>query len=80
MRCSPWAHKRVGHDSVTELHCTEIGKTFTSSAIGQRLLIALITEEGFLISPCYSLELCIQICISLLFSFAFCVFSYLSYL
>ena len=25
---------------------------------------ALITEEGFLISPCYSLELCIQICIS----------------
>ena len=22
--------------------------------------IALITEEGFLISPCYSLELCIQ--------------------
>ena len=42
---------------------------------------ALITEEGFLISPCYSLELCIQMLISLelciqmlvsfLFSFAF---------
>ena len=32
---------------------------------------ALITEEGFLISPCYSLELCIQITISFLFSFAF---------
>ena len=32
---------------------------------------ALITEEGFLISPCYSLEFCIQIGISLLFSFAF---------
>ena len=32
---------------------------------------ALIAEEGFLISPCYSLELCIQICISFLFSFAF---------
>ena len=31
---------------------------------------ALITEEGFLISPCYSLELCIQIGISFLFSFA----------
>ena len=30
---------------------------------------ALITEEGFLISPCYSLELCIQMGISLLFSF-----------
>ena len=29
-------------------------------------------EEGFLISPCYSLELCIHIGISFLFSFAFC--------
>ena len=34
-------------------------------------LFALITEEGFLISPCYSLELCIQMGISFLFSFAF---------
>ena len=32
---------------------------------------ALITEECFLISPCYSLELCIQMGISFLFSFAF---------
>ena len=32
---------------------------------------ALITEEGFLISPCYSLELCVQMGISFLFSFAF---------
>ena len=32
---------------------------------------ALITEEGFLFSPCYSLELCIQMLISFLFSFAF---------
>ena len=32
---------------------------------------ALITEEGFLISPCYSWELCIQMGISFLFSFAF---------
>ena len=31
----------------------------------------LITEEGFLISPCYSLELCIQMGISFLLSFAF---------
>ena len=31
---------------------------------------ALITEEGFLISFCYSLELCIQMGISFLFSFA----------
>ena len=33
---------------------------------------ALITEEGFVISPCYALELCIQMGISFLFSFAFC--------
>jgi len=33
---------------------------------------ALIAEEGFLISPCYSLEQCIQMGISFLFSFAFC--------
>ena len=32
---------------------------------------ALITEEWFLISPCYSLELCIQMGISFLFLFAF---------
>ena len=32
---------------------------------------ALIAEEGFLISPYYSLELCIQMSISFLFSFAF---------
>ena len=41
---------------------------------------ALITEEGFLISPCNSLELCIQMGISFLFSFAFCLSSFLSYL
>ena len=40
----------------------------------------LITEEGFLISPCYSLELCIQMGISFLFSFAFSFSSFLSYL
>ena len=32
---------------------------------------ALIAEEGFLLSSCYSLELCIQMLISFLFSFAF---------
>ena len=34
-------------------------------------IFALITEENFLISPCSSLELCIQMGISFLFSFAF---------
>ena len=38
---------------------------------------ALIPEEGFLISPCYSLELCVQMGIVFLFSFLFCFFSQL---
>ena len=42
--------------------------------------IALITEEGILISPCYSLELCIQMGVSFLFSFAFHFSSFHSYL
>ena len=37
---------------------------------------ALITEEGFLISPCYSLEPWIQMGISFLFFFAFCFSSF----
>ena len=41
---------------------------------------AWIAEEGFLISPCYSLELCIQMGVSFLFSFAFRFSSFLSYL
>ena len=41
---------------------------------------ALIAEEGSLISPCYSLELCIQMGISFLFSFAFRFSSFHSYL
>ena len=38
---------------------------------------ALIAEQGFLISPCYSLELCIQMGIFFLFFFAFSFFSQL---
>ena len=38
----------------------------------------LITEEGFLLSPCYSLELFIQMGVSFLFSFTFYVFSFLN--
>ena len=41
---------------------------------------ALIAEEGFLISPCYSLELCIQLGISFLFSLAFYFSCFLIYL
>ena len=41
---------------------------------------ALIADEGFLISPCYSLELCIQMLIYFLFSFTFHFSSFHSYL
>jgi len=42
--------------------------------------LALISEEVFLISPCYSLVLCIQMGILFLFSFVFLFSSFLSYL
>ena len=41
---------------------------------------SLVTEEGFLISLCYSLELCVQMGLSFLFSFAFQFSPFLSYL
>ena len=48
---------------------------FRSSSLSHSVVFlyffALITEEGFLISSCYSLELCIQMLISFLFSFVF---------
>jgi len=40
------------------------------------LFFACFTLEGFLISPCYSLDLCIQTDISFLFSFAFYFYSF----
>ena len=49
-------------------------------SIASLYFFALITEEGFLISPSYSLELRIQMSISFLFSFAFSFSSLLGYL
>ena len=46
-------------------------RSLVSHSIAFLYFFALVTEEGFLISPCYSLELCIQMGISFLFSFAF---------
>ena len=43
-----------------------------SHSISFLYFFALVAEEGVLISPCYSLELSIQMGISFLFSFAFC--------
>ena len=51
-----------------------------SHSIVFRYFFALITEEGFLISPCYSLELCIKMGMSFLLSFALCFSSIHSYL
>ena len=42
-----------------------------SHSVAFLYFFALIAEEGFLISSCYSLELCIQMLLSFLFSFAF---------
>ena len=50
-----------------------------SHSILSLYFFALITEEGFLISSCYSLELCIQMGISFLFSFAFSFSSFFSF-
>ena len=41
---------------------------------------ALFTEEGLLVSPCYSLELCIHLGEPFPFSLAFRFSSFLSYL
>ena len=51
-----------------------------SHSVVFRYFFALIAEEGFLTSSCYSLELCIQMLVSFLFSFAFHFSSFLSYL
>ena len=40
------------------------------------VFLYIFAEEGFLISSCYSLELCIQMLVSFLFSFAFCFSSF----
>ena len=42
-----------------------------SHSIVFRYFFALVTEEGFFVSPCYSLKLSIQMAVSFLFSFAF---------
>ena len=48
-----------------------------SESVAFLYFFALIAEEGFLSSPCYSLELCIQMGTSFLFSFVSHLISYL---
>ena len=75
------------HHGDTKTLCTLLTLTLSQVYSGVFLILlfflylfALITEEDFLISPCYSLELCIQMNISFVFSSAFSFSSFLSYL
>ena len=47
------------------------GVPLPSNSVVFLYFFALISEEGFLISSCYSFELCIQMLLSFLFSFDF---------
>ena len=81
--------QRVGHDWMTFtlkdtfcMKCSLVISKFLeeisslSHSIVFLYLFILIAEEGFLISPCYSLELCIQMGVSSLFSpLAYLLFS-----
>ena len=58
----------------------EIELPYDSHSVIFLYFFALIAEEGFLISSCSSLELCIQMLISFLFFLAFCFSSFHSYL
>ena len=61
--CDSWGHKEL--DTTERLNGTELNwmapeLSSLSHSIVFLYFFALITEEGFLISPCYSLELYIQ--------------------
>ena len=58
------AHPYMKFSIDTSNFCEEISSL--SHSIVSLYFFALITEEGFLIAPCYSLELCIQMGISFL--------------
>ena len=84
-----WPFAIFPRTSSNRLFCTEFPNSISNffeeiSSLSHSIVFlcffALITEESFLIYPCYSLELCIQMDISFFFSFAFCFFSFLSYL
>ena len=70
----PWDFP--GKSTGVGCHCLLLEEVSSlSHSIVFLYFFALIAEEGFLISPYYSLELCIQMLISFLFSFAFHYFS-----
>ena len=81
--CDPMNRSTPGlpvHDHLPEFTQTHVHRVrvaiqsshpLSSHSLVFLYFFALITEEGFLMSPCYSLELCFQMGISFLFSFAF---------
>ena len=74
-----WEPKKIKSDTVSPSVSHEEISSLSHSIVFL-YFFALIAEEGFHISPCYSLELCIQMLISFLFSFAFHFSSFHSYL
>ena len=73
-----WAHFCLKYSLGISYFLEEIPSL--SHSIVSLYFFALISEEGFFLSPGYSLELCIQLGISFLFSFAFHFSSFHSYL
>ena len=74
----PWDFP--GKSTGVRYHCLLRKRSLVCPVVVFLYFFALIAEEGFLVSPCYSLELCIQIGVSFLFSLAFSFSSFLSYL
>jgi len=75
---------KIAGRNITNLRYADDTTLMAESEGELKSLLMKVKEEseqvGFLISSCYSLELCIQMFISFLFSFAFCFSSLHSYL
>ena len=78
----PGSGRSPGEGNGNPLQYSVLGEEISglSHSVVFLYFFALIAEEGFLIFSCYSLELCIQMLISFLFSFAFRFSSFHSYL
>ena len=78
LHCSAFFTVQLSHSYITTGETTALTRLTLSFPFNCfPYLFAFIVEEGFLISPCYSLELDIQMGLSFLFSFAFYFFSQL---
>ena len=80
MDCSPPGSSVYGIFQARVLEWGAIEISRPSDCIVFLYFFALITEKGFLIFPCYSLELCTQTGLYFIFSVAFRFSSFHSYL